>query len=319
METLFFTVNERTRNVDIVYKRQKLTVRKSYPFSSEYLSGLYPAYEKIFDKTLGEFVKQQKVQGAKAVYIMSDDYVFFDYAETPVLFGKRQFDMLKLDLAARFNQFDLYKTGYIPVFKKDGRAAYVVQMVRASHVAALQNALKSYKFASRVITFDSAMVANAFLNAEPKSKNRERLYAYVKEDKTKIVVLKDRRLLFFTDIPYGKKAISGHKAPENSLSVLNDNEKIAYNRKPDERGNGVYLARTLSEMQAILSQKYHMENLSVKYGMEKGGDDANSAASNEAESAFAGVTRLIPDFSAVAGFPDVFKAFMNKFEKGFAL
>lgn len=271
MSSVIFTIDERERLFKMLYTKDDAAVYKVYRLEAGWLGGSMPKYDKIFTNTLGEFFKQQKIRTAKAIYVMPDNYVFCDFVETPTILGKRKQDILALELATRFPNQGIYKTMYVPLTKAEGKLRSVAFMVRNGHIAAVQNALRRLKFTHRQITFESAMVANALASCDAQRKHRPVMFASVQSRKTKVAVVKNGKLLFFTEIPYGKNVSYIKRELACAPSVLTyakpeikKKNGVPVSPKPTV-DNNVYLLRTLDEMREKLIKKYGLEEPVIKY------------------------------------------------------
>lgn len=328
MNTIVFTIDERECKLRLAHTNDETLNYKTYRFSRDYLGEAIPDYDKIFAHTLNEYFKQNKVRGAKLVYVMPDKYFFYDFVETPTIFAKRQQDILALELATRFPMQGVFKTVFVPFTKEKGKVASVAFMVRNSHLAAANNALKRFRFVSRAITFESAMLANAYMTYEPASKRRPVMFAAIQGDKTKVIVLREGQLLFFANVPYGKNVCAVKEELCGAPSVLTrtkpeikagpaqtdgETEESDGEEKP-AADNNKYILRTLAEMQHILAEKYGLDDLVLKYCI-----NGECAADFEKSAAEAGMDlrRVTSDNLETQCELDIFGAFSTKiYNKG---
>ena len=276
MNNIIFTIDEKESKLKLIYKKNDTAMHQSFRLEPDELGEGVPNYEAIFSRTLNEFFRTQKIGGTKLIYVLPDKYVFYDYIETPTIFGKRQQDILRLELATRFPMQGTFKTVLVPIEKEKGKVTCVAYMAKNPHLIAIHNALKRFRFTSHIVTFESAMIANAFLNCDPPRKNTQVMYAAILEETTKVVVVKEGQLLFFTEIPYGMNVGAMKEKSITAPAVLHPaapdpDQQDALGealRPPIRKGptdNNRFLLRTLGEMFDIVSTRYHMNRLALKY------------------------------------------------------
>ena len=319
MNSIVFTIDERECKLRLAHTNDETVNYKTYRFSRDYLDGIIPNYDKIFAHTLDDYFKQNKIHGAKLVYVMSDKYFFYDFVETPTIFGKRQQDILALELASRFPMQGVFKTVFVPYAKEKGKVESVAYMVRNSHITAANNALKRYRFVSRAITFESAMLANAYITYEPASKRRPVMFAVIQENKTRIIVLREGRLLFFAGVPYGQNVCAVKEELFETPSVLMRTKPAIKNAEEEDgekkpADNNKYILRTLAEMRHVLVEKYHLEPPVLRYCISD-----EYAADFEKSAAEAGLDlrRVTADNLETQCELDIFGAFSTKiYNKG---
>lgn len=281
MNSIAFTIDETEYKLKVMFDKNKNIDYREYSFTTDCIKDSKLDYAKIFAQTLDLFVVQEDIYPATAICVLPDKYAFYDYVETPAVSGKRISDMLNLEINTRFKQKNLYKTVYVPMGSQNGKATSIAMMVQNEQIAAVNNALKAYKFASRSVTIESAMIANSFITLKPQDKRGAVLFAYIQDYETKVVVIKDSKLVCFTSIPYGKDLCDLQSKLKSAPPVLPTRKNYINNRTVfncDEGGdpqtNFNYLLRTITEMCDIIANKYHIENITIKYNV----PDAGAAA-----------------------------------------
>lgn len=265
MDTVVFTVDERRSTLKLMFSKGRALEYREYPFEMDEWENI-PDYVRIFSQTLPNFLEAEKPGLLKAVYVLPDKYMFYDCVETPVLFGKSQRETFKLELGSRYPRLASYKTVFRTVAREGGNITVSAIMTENEHIAEIVNAMKAYKFAARTVTFEAVTVANAFLNAEPKRGGT--LYAAVGDFSTKVIAIKDRALLFFTEIPYGNDLLCLPRPLAESPGFLEPPEFVCKEGRNDGR-NGKYLVRALFEMRDVLESRYHLRDLSLKYSVKR--------------------------------------------------
>lgn len=274
MNNVAFTIDEIECKLKVMFAKNKEIEYKEYGFTSDCIKDSVVDYKKVFAQTLDEFVAQENIYPATAVYVMPDKYAFFDHIETPAMSGKKLNDMLNLEISTRYKQKNNYKTIYVPLSNQGGKAATIAFMVRNDQISEVGNALKAYKFTSRLITIESAMISNAFLTLKPLNRRGSVLFAYILDNETKITVIKDSKLIAFSTIPYGKDLYDLEDKLKSAPAVLTTNERIENNKtifdcvvNTDPKNNYKYLLRAVLEMRDILSEKYNIKDIAMKYNV----------------------------------------------------
>lgn len=222
-------------------------------------------YKDIIGAAFGETI-DGRIDSATC--ILPDEFVLYDLIKTPVFFGKNQRDMLKFELSARYPQHEEYKKIYVPMAKTNGQMSTVVFMTLGDRVESIKNAFKAGRLSLKGVTFEAAALAEAYLNVDTKKRGTT-LLAVIRENYTKVLVIKDRSLLFFTSIPYGHNIFEVGSELKSAPSVLNRTELEAKGGKKggQVKDNGKYLMRTLMEMRTILSEKYRLQDIALKYSI----------------------------------------------------
>lgn len=275
MNNIAFTIDESECKLKVMFVKNKEIYYKEYEFNPDCIRDSTVDYKKVFAQTLDEFVAQENIYPATAAYVMPDKYAFYDYIDTPAMSGKRLSDMLNLEISTRYKQNSEYKIVYMPMSSHNGKATTIAFMVRNDKISAINNALKSYKFSSRFVTIESAMIANAFLTLKPQSKHGSVLFAYVQDSETKIAIIKDSKLIGFSAIPYGKDLYDLESKLKSAPAVLPTAERNEYGHTvfdcPDDdsspRNNYKYMLRTILEMRDILTEKYNIKDIAMKYNV----------------------------------------------------
>ena len=199
MDTLVFEIYEGEGKLRMIFKRGEEVGYEVFRFDRDCFKDGIPDYAKIVSQTVADYLGQEKV--AKMIYVLPDKYVFYDYVETPVIFGKSRQSMIDLELASRFSLHGAYKTAVVPVARAKGKVTSVAFMARKNHLSAIYNAMKQLRPKTSSVTFEAAMYANAFLTCDPPQRHTATMFAAVRGQRTKVAVVKEDRLLFFTDIP----------------------------------------------------------------------------------------------------------------------
>lgn len=273
MNKVAFSIDEARHRLKVLFVKNKAFGYKEFMYSPELTTP-----EKIIMDTLPTFVSEENIYPATATYVIADKYVFFDYIELPAVSKQRSVEMLSLEISTRLKQPGNYKTLFVPMGKVGGKSPFSVMFIDNAHIASVQNALKGFKFSEKRISFESAMVANAFFNLVPINKNfvltskhNSFLFGDIKENETKIAFVKDNHLVFFSSLPYGKDLceLDGSvkvAPPVLTAAPLLEKHKVVFNYVPDEpnKGNVKFLVRTLEQMCDIAKNRYHLPEPSVK-------------------------------------------------------
>lgn len=275
MNNVAITIDESECKLKVMFVKDKEMGYKEYNFSPDCIRDSAIDYKKIFAQTLDEFIKEENIYPATAAFVLPDKYAFFDYVDTPAMTGKKLSDMLNLETDTRYKEKSKYRTIFVPLGSHGGKATTIAYMVRDSKITAINNALKAYKFVSRFVTIESAMIANAFLTLKPQSKRGAVLFAYVLDKETKITVIKDSKLIGFTAIPYGKDLYDVESALKSAPAVLptaerNEYGQTVFTREDEEsspKKNYKYMLRTIAEMRDILTEKYNIKDIAMKYNV----------------------------------------------------
>ena len=275
MNNVAFTIDESECKLKVMFAKNKEIDYKEYSFGSDCIRDSVVDYKKIFAQTLDEFIKQENIYPATAAYVMPDKYAFFDYVDTPAVSGKKLNDMLNLETSTRYKQNNEFKTVYTPMSSHNGKATTIAFMVRTDKISAINNALRSYRFVSRFVTVESAMIANAFLTLKPQSRHGSVLFAYVQDTETKITIIKDSKLIGFSAIPYGKDLYDLESKLNSAPAVLPTAERNEYGQtvfdcSDDDsapKNNYKYMLRTILEMRDILTEKYNIKDIAMKYNV----------------------------------------------------
>lgn len=280
MNSIAFTIDETEYKLKVMFNKNKTINYKEYGFTTDCIQNSKQDYSKIFAQTLDSFVLQENIYPATAICVLPDKYAFVDYVEIPAVSGKRISDMLNLEIATRFKQKNTYKTVCVPMGIQNGKAVSIVMMVQNDRITAAKNALKAYKFASRSVTIESAMIANSFLTLKPQDRRSSVLFAHIQDYETKVTVIKDSKLVCFTSIPYGKDLCDLQSKLKSAPPVLPTSKNYINNRTVfncaedgDPQTNFNYLVRTITEMCDIIANKYHIEDIAIKYNV----SDADAA------------------------------------------
>ncbi len=320
MDTVVFKIYENECKLRMIFHRGEDVGYEVFRFGRELLKGNFPDYGKIVSLTMADYLGQEKIQ--KMIYVLPDRYVFYDYIETPTIFGKRRQDTLALELAARFPMHGAFRTVSVPIEKSKGKVASVAYMVRENHLASIRNAMKMFKVKSCGITFEAAMYTNAFLACDPPQKHANVMFAAVRNHLTKVVVVREGRLLFFTDIPYGKNVCAVKRPFASAPSVLSYGlppfgQGEVFSADHGKEDNNRYLIRTLTEMRDTVSEKYHLKDLALKYSIY---DDCADDFARCAAAADVQMQRVKSDTLVMSGKPELYGAFSAKnYNKGLLL
>ncbi|MCH5164650.1 MAG: hypothetical protein J1F36_06510 [Clostridiales bacterium] len=276
MNNVAITIDEKQCKLKALFTKDKSIAYREYSFSPDYIKDSVD-YENIFSQTLDLFTSQENIYPASLVYVLQDNYVASDYVEIPSFAGKKLNDTLNLEISTRYKQIEQYKTTFVPMGDQGSKSAFIAFMIAQKTISDILSALKPYKFSSKNVTFESAMIANSFLLHRTLRRHDTVLLADVKNAKTKLVLIKDSKLAGFSELPYGEDLLDGQKliAPPSILPTEQFYNKaatavqLAQKEDGDNKGNIKYLLRTLLEMCDIFAARYHMDNIALKYNASK--------------------------------------------------
>ncbi len=191
------------------------------------------------------------------VCVLPDDFVACSYIEIPSVAAKKRAESLvRLELSSRFKQIERYKVLLVSKATIDtSKMAYFAYLTDGEQVDGIISAVKHYRFASKKVSFASAMTANALCAIGLICKHENVMFADIKSNYTRVIAIADMIPIGFTTIPYGSDYLFGNSPLIGSAERTTENQ---------DRNNLKRLLRLLEEMRDTLGGKYHIPNISIR-------------------------------------------------------
>lgn len=278
MNNIALTIDESDCKLKIMYyKANKSIAYKEYSFNRDCLKPSIN-YEKIF-KTLDLFAEEENIHSGAAVYVLPDRFVACDFIEIPSFSSKKPNETLNLQMSTRYPNFGKMEVSYVEAGEYEVNTAFFAYMINASLIAKITAALKQSKFSLKFITFESAMTANSFLSLRTIRRRDTVLLADVKEGRTRLTIIKDSKLTGFGILPYGTELLASDKKIVSPIPILTTEEYFQNKLKStldlcqkedgDTKANVTWLLDALTEMCDTAAARYHMENIILRYNVQK--------------------------------------------------
>ena len=277
MNNVAITIDEKQCKLKALFAKDKTIAYREYSFNPDYIKDTVD-YAKIFLQTLNELIFQDRIYPASLVYVLPDNYAASDYVEIPSFTGKKLNETLNLEISTRYKQIEQYKTAFVPIGAQDTKSAFFAFMIAKKSINDILSALKPYKFSSKNITFESAMIANSFLLHRASPQHDAALLADIKKTETKLVLINDFNLAGFSSLSYGEDFLELKQKLTTPPAILPIEQfytqnataiELAQKAEGDNEGNIKYLLRTLLEMCDTFAACYHIDNIALRYNAPK--------------------------------------------------